>query len=455
MNIVIPYLVDYIINILQQHEYQAYMVGGCVRDMLLKRKPNDWDVTTSATPEEIKKVFDGKLKIIDTGLKHGTVTLMMDYAMDNSNIFSVEVTTFRVDGEYSDNRRPDKVEFTTSLVEDLSRRDFTCNAIAFNKKEGIIDPFFGTSDVYSKIIKCVGNPHERFKEDALRMLRALRFKAQLGFSLDSFTWKAIHDNYDLIKNVSVERITQEINKILLSDPLEIYSVDYFGLLKYTIPELNICFWTNQDNPYHCYSVGKHLIYSAKEIKGIPYLKLTMLLHDIAKPQCKTVDDNGIGHFYDHAKKSSEMAVDILKRMRYDNFTINKVKELIYYHDIEIQDNRKSVRKWLNKIGEDNFRDLLKVREADIKAQNLNYYQERHEKLERIKHIFEEVLKEEECFTVKDLAINGNDLIQIGIKEGVVIGDILKRLLDMVLDDPSLNNKNNLIKISKEIIKETK
>ena len=449
-NIQIPYLVDYVMNSLKLAGYKSYMVGGCVRDVILNKIPHDWDITTSATPEQIKSVFQHTLNVIDTGIKHGTVTLMMNYAMDTSNVYSVEVTTFRVDGKYSDNRRPDEIKFTDSLVKDLSRRDFTINAMAYNSDEGLVDPFFGLGDVNSKVIKCVGNPNERFQEDALRMLRAVRFSAQLGFEIDKYTAHAIHDNYSLISNVSVERISQEINKILWSNPLEMYTVDYYKLLDNVMPELNICFWTNQDNPYHCYSVGKHLIHSAKAMENNLCLRLTMLLHDIAKPQCKTIDENGNGHFYGHAEESSKMATEIRRRMRYDNLTIMRVRDLIFYHDVEIQDNRKSVRRWLNKIGEETFRELLKVREADIKAQSQEYYQTRHDKLERIKIILEEVLKDNECFSKKDLAINGTDLIKMGYPEGKQIGKIINKLVEMVLDNPELNNRDTLIEIIKSL-----
>lgn len=444
-----PVLADMVIDELIKAGYHAYLVGGCVRDMILRKQPKDYDITTSATPDQVKEIFKGKFNIIDTGIKHGTVTLMVNYALDDTDVYSVEVTTFRVDGKYTDNRHPDDIKFTNSLTEDLSRRDFTINAMAFNKQEGLIDPFYGLGDINSKIIKCVGNPNERFQEDALRMLRAVRFAAQLEFGIEKHTCQAIHGNHDLIKNVSIERVSEEINKILRVNPLEMYTVDFFKLLDYAMPELNICFWTNQDNPYHCYSVGKHLIHSANEIENNLCLRLTMLLHDIAKPKCKTIDENGNGHFYGHAEESAKMAIEILKRMKYDNLTIMRVRDLIFYHDSEIQDNRKSVRRWLNKIGESTFRDLLKVKEADIKAQNLEYYQDRHDKLERVKIILEDVLNDNECFSKKDLAINGTDLMQMGYPEGKQIGEIINKLIDIVLDDPTLNTKEKLVEIVKE------
>ncbi|MFY9422912.1 MAG: HD domain-containing protein [Bacilli bacterium] len=439
MNINMPKTCEMIIDNLISNGHEAYIVGGCVRDSILGRTPNDWDICTSAKPDTVKTIFE-KFNIIETGLKHGTVTLVDD----DKDMY--EITTYRVDGKYSDNRRPDNIKFTDDLIEDLSRRDFTINAIAYNQYEGLIDPFGGINDINNKMIKCVGIPDERFKEDALRMFRAIRFKAQLNFKLDSSVWMAIHANHDLVKNISVERISWEINKILLSNPLEIYSLNHHKLLKYTIPELDECFWTNQDNPYHCYSVGKHLVHSVKAVENKLYLKLTMLLHDIGKPQCKTIDEQGIGHFYGHAVISSKMAVDILRRMKYDSCTIMKVKVLILYHDAEIQDTKKSIKKWLNKIGEDMFRDLLKVREADIKAQSPNYYQERHDKLERVKVLLDEVIKDKECFSRKDLAINGFDLIKLGITEGKDIGKILDILVNHVIENPNSNNKKELISI---------
>jgi tRNA nucleotidyltransferase (CCA-adding enzyme) len=451
MKIKIPYLPKLIIYNLNKMRYKAYVVGGAVRDSLLNRPVKDWDITTNATPDQVKKVIKNafpNFKILDTGLKHGTVTIMMDYAMDNSNVYSVEITTFRIDGKYSDNRKPDNVSFTDSLYKDLSRRDFTINALAYNDEEGLIDYFGGQQDLFNRIIRCVGNPNERFFEDALRMLRAIRFKSQLNCSLDSDIINSIDKNAHLIQKVSYERIQDEINKILCSDHPE-YLLHYtFKLLSYIIPELLDCFKCDQNNPYHIYTVGVHILHSLKYIEQTLYLRLTMLLHDIGKPSCKTTDENGIDHFYRHSEVSSDMAVDILKKLKYDNLTIMRVRDLILYHDTQIEDSRKAVKRWLNKIGEDIFRDLLKVREADIKAQNADYYQERHDKIERIKIILEDILRTQDCFTKKDLALNGTDLINIGYPEGKEIGLILNYLLEKVLDNPELNTREKLIELLK-------
>jgi tRNA nucleotidyltransferase (CCA-adding enzyme) len=451
MEIKLPFWIDYILNILISHEYEGYVVGGCVRDSLLNKTPKDYDITTNATPEQVKYVFKNRMNIIDTGIKHGTITLMADYAMDESNIYSAEVTTFRIDGKYSDNRRPDSVSFTSSLKEDLARRDFTINSLAYNYKEGLIDLFDGQKDLENKLIKCVGNPDDRFNEDALRMLRCIRFSAQLGFKIDYNTLKAIISNASKIQNVSVERISMELNKILWSNyPKHIKILWVSGLLKYIIPELDECFSVEQNSSYHIYTVGYHIVESLENIEPNLVLRLTMLLHDIGKKDCKTTDENGVDHFYGHGEISSKLAVEILGRLRYDNLTIMRVRDLVLYHDAEIHDNRKSVRRWLNKVGEETFRELLKVREADIKAQNLILYQDRHDKIERIKTILEDVLSAEECFSKKDLAINGTDLINMGYPEGKQIGEIINKLVDVVIDSPELNTKEQLIELVRNV-----
>lgn len=440
-----PEEVKQILKAFYQVGYATYIVGGCVRDSLLNRSIHDWDLCTKATPNQMINVCNAfGFRYIPTGIKHGTITILI-------NNQSFEITTFRIDGDYSDNRHPDAVEFTTSLKEDLSRRDFTINSMAYNDDIGLIDPFNGQRDIQNKIIMCVGNPFERFNEDALRMMRAIRFAAQLGFKIENNTSNAILHLSNNINNVSTERIREEFNKILLSDnPIEIYSLDWYGLMKYFLPEYNICKWTSQDNPYHVYSVGKHLICSTQAIEKRLDLKLAMFLHDIAKPKCKTFDEYNIGHFYNHAEKSAEMAFDILKRMKYDNATIDKVTTLIKYHDREIK-GKKSIRKLLNEIGEDNFKDLLKVREADIQAQNLKYYGERHNQLLVTQKELDDVLAERQCFSLKDLQINGYDLINMGYKPGKNMGDMLHWILERVIENPELNTKEQLIKLVKEYV----
>lgn len=449
----LPKEVEYIIDTLEEYGYEAYAVGGCVRDSLLNRIPQDWDITTEAKADQVIKIFKSlDFNIVETGIKYGTVTLFINY-------IGYEITTYRIDGEYLDGRHPVNVEFTNNLKEDLSRRDFTINAMAYNNTVGLVDYFNGIEDLKNNIIKCVGDPLKRFSEDALRMIRAVRFSAQLGFDIEKNAKDSIKELSSNIKNVSVERIREEFNKILLSPNVyKIKELNEYGLFKSFFPEYDVCKNTEQNNPYHIYNLGEHLICSL-DLGGrlIPNfqndnnetpVKLAMFLHDIGKPKCKTTDDRGVDHFYGHEKISSDMAKDILKRLKYDNKTIDKVTSLIKYHHYPIE-NKKNIKKLLSKIGTELFIDLLKVKEGDIRAQNPMFFQKRHEKILNAKKILDEVLKEEECFTLKDLAINGKDLINLGCKNGRDIGKTLNRLLELVLEKPELNKKEELIKYIKK------
>ncbi|MDF2505875.1 CCA tRNA nucleotidyltransferase [Clostridium sp.] len=442
IKIELPQDVKLIINILENNNFSAYAVGGCIRDSLLGRKPKDYDITTNALPIDVIKIFkELGCQVIPTGLKHGTITILI-------NKTPYEITTFRIDGEYSDNRHPDNVQFTTLLKDDLSRRDFTINSMAYNDTEGLIDYFGGINDLNNKIIRCVGDSNDRFNEDALRMLRACRFSAQLGFEIEEKTFLAIICNDELIKNVSKERVQSELNKILLSDHPDYISQLYiYEILDDILPEYADCFECTQINPYHVYNVGTHIKESIKQIETKLSLRLAMLFHDIAKPQCKITDEQGIDHFYGHAEESSKIAEIILRRLKYDNTTIDKVTTLIKYHDIEITSN-KQIRKLLNKIGEENLRDLLKVKEADIKAQNPDFYEDRHNHLLEVENKINEIVEQQQCFSLKDLDINGHDLIKLGYK-GKEIGYLLNGLLEQVLDNPELNSKDELLKLLSE------
>lgn len=440
----IPIGADSILKKLQEFGYEAYVVGGCVRDSLLDRSPRDFDITTNCLPEEVINIFKSTHKVILAGLKHGTVTIVGDEGTP------YEVTTFRIDGEYLDNRHPEKVEFTHSLKDDLSRRDFTINALAYNKETGIVDCFAGMDDLKNKIIRCVGNPSDRFNEDALRMLRAIRFQAQLDFKLDRGISEAIPKLSANIKHISIERVRDEFNKIILANGFKIKELDHLGLLKQFIPEFSICLRTKQNNIYHVYNVGEHILCSIDSIEDNLVLKLTMFFHDIGKPNCLSTDEKGIDHFYKHPKKSVEIAKVILTRMKYDNKTIDKVLLLVEYHDLQIT-SKKQIRRLLNKIGEDNLIDLLKVKEADMKAQNLDFYPQRHKNIENVKLLLNEVIEEKQCFNLKNLKINGNELIKLGIEPGKSIGAVLNLLLDKVLENPKLNTKEKLIELAKKSI----
>ena len=418
-----------------------FLEPGCVRDSILQKHPKDWDITTKANPNKVMKLFD---KVVLTGLKHGTVTVMI-------NNEGYEVTTYRTDGEYEDNRHPKEVKFVSSLKEDLARRDFTINAMAYNEKDGLVDYFGGVQDLNNKIIKTVGEPKKRFNEDALRMLRAIRFSAQLNFKIDEnvlFTIKELKDN---IKNISKERIREEFNKTLISDPKKIEILKECGILDYIIPSISELYGFNQNNPYHIYDLYEHTLVSTESIEPILHLRLTMLLHDLGKTKTKTTDENGISHYYDHTKESAKMAEQILKDLKYDNNIINKVLILIQYHDCTLK-SKLSVKRMLNKIGEELLKDLIKIQRADILSQNPVYTQERLSTLIDTESKLDIILAQNECFTLKDLKINGEDLIKLGFNKGKEIGDTLKFLLNLVIEDPKLNERERLIIVAKKKLK---
>ncbi len=435
MEIKIPKAPLKIINMLNASGYEAYVVGGCVRDSLMGRTPNDWDVTTSATPMEVKNVFK---RTVDTGIKHGTVTVLEDGDM-------IEVTTYRIDGEYADGRHPDKVEFTRQLSEDLKRRDFTVNAMAYHPTIGLVDLFGGTGDIEKKIIRCVGDPKERFGEDALRMMRAVRFAAALGFEIEEKTWLAIKELAGDLSKISGERIREEMVKTLVSDNPYKFKLFYeSGLTAVFMPEFDRCMETDQKHIHHCYSVGEHILHSMEGVEPKRELRLAMLFHDMAKPKMLTVDDDGTTHFYNHPKEGSIMAREIMRRLKFDNATIDRVSLLALYHDRDIELTGKAMRRAMNIIGTDNMPDLFKVKYADVMAQSTYMREEKLKKIEDMKTLYEEVVSKNEAVTIKDLAVNGRDLMDAGMKPGTDIGETLKKMLDDVIEEPAHNDKKYLI-----------
>ena len=448
MKILIPTQAAEIIKTLSSHGYEAYAVGGCVRDSILGKTPSDWDITTSARPEQVKARF---AKTIDTGIKHGTVTVMMGKT-------GYEVTTYRIDGLYEDHRRPNDVTFTTSLREDLMRRDFTINAMAYNDTDGLIDLFGGMDDLQNRVIRCVGNARDRFEEDALRMLRAVRFAGQLHFRIESSTREAIIACHNNLKDVSAERIQMELLKLLISDHPEVFREAYAtGLTSVFLPEFDRMMDTGQKNPHHCYSVGEHTLHAVCMIEPNPVLRLTMLLHDVGKPATKTTDQYGIDHFYNHYKVGAEMSKEILKRLKFDNKTIQVVCQLISHHDIRFKNPKTSgqrhVRKVMHSIGPNLFPYLLKVMEADVRSQSDYYQAEKLSILKETWESYEEILKKQDCLSLKDLKINGNQLKALGIREGKTIGAILKTLLSMVLEHPELNEYSYLKELALKIYRQ--
>lgn len=434
--------VSYILDTLNKSGFEAFIVGGCVRDSLIKRNLKDWDITTSALPEETIKLFE---KTIPTGIKHGTVTIVL-------NKENYEVTTYRIDGEYSDNRHPDEVIFTRSLKEDLSRRDFTINSLAYNETEGLIDMFNGMEDLKNKLIKCVGKPDKRFNEDALRMLRAVRFACQLQFNIEKDTYTAICRNYTLLKNVSSERIRDELNKILMSPVPSrgIRMLQESNLLKYIIPELNESVGFDQRNPHHDKNVFDHIMAVLDNSTESLAVRLGALFHDIGKPRTFSIDKKGIGHFYGHNIVSAEMSEVILKRLRYDNATIKKVLIIITEHMSAYNNMKnKTLKKFINRVGVENLEDLFELQIADSKGHKKDAdYSPILKRREDVKKI----LENGEPFTVSQLKITGDDLIKLGYKPGKEIGFVLKELLEKVMERPELNTRDRLLDITENKLK---
>ena len=438
MRLEIPEKVEWIIKKLEDAGYEAYAVGGCVRDSVLNRNPHDWDITTSAKPEEVKRVFG---RTIDTGLKHGTVTVMIEKE-------GFEITTYRIDGLYEDGRHPSEVTFASELVEDLKRRDFTINAMAYNHTEGIVDLFGGMEDLKNQVIRCVGDPMERFSEDALRIMRAVRFSAQLGFVIEPETKKALSVLAPNLKYISAERIQSELQKLILSPHPDYLRTAYeTGITREVLPELDVCMETEQNTPYHCYTVGEHILQSMRYVRSDKVLRFTMLLHDIAKPRVKTTDASGRDHFKMHSVLGEKMAVDIMRRLKMDNDTISKVRRLIQWHDYRPEGEFLPVRRALNKIGKDIFPMYLEVQRADMLSQSQFRRKEKEERLEKVGECYRYILDSDQCVTLKDLAVTGSDLIAAGMKPGKELGAVLQMLLDKVLENPELNKKEILLQMA--------
>jgi tRNA nucleotidyltransferase/poly(A) polymerase len=455
MDFPIPEKVNIIIEELMNHGFEAYAVGGCVRDMVLGREPEDWDITTSATPQEVKRIFR---RTVDTGIQHGTVTVLLD--KDH-----YEVTTYRLDGIYEDNRHPKEVSFTSSLTEDLKRRDFTINAMAYNEKEGFIDLFGGMEDLKKGLIRCVGSAVERFDEDALRILRAVRFSAQLGFAIEAETMQAICGKVKNLENVSAERIRVELTKLLLSDhPDRLRTLYEVGITGVILPEFDKMMTTPQNNKHHIYSVGEHTIHAVESVAGMikeerfdpsqrSILRWTMLLHDVEKPGTITIGKDGQHHFYGHPDKGALTAKQILKRLKFDNDTLDAVVHLIRWHDYRFVLTPAGMRKAASIIGKNYMDMIFEVNRADTSAKNPAFTQEKYVQLEEATRLYREIVEQDECVSLKELKINGNDLIAEGLKPGKQLGTILNNLLDAVIERPELNEKEALLVLVRNLIKE--
>lgn len=440
MKIELPRKVVLIIKNLQRHGYDAYAVGGCVRDSILNRKPEDWDITTSAKPEQVKRIFR---RTVDTGIEHGTVTVLIGKD-------GFEVTTYRVDGLYEDGRHPKEVTFTSRLEEDLKRRDFTINAMAYNDDERLVDAFGGMRDLNYHLIRCVGDPKERFSEDALRILRAVRFSAQLAFPIEPETAEAIKSLAPNLEKISAERIQAELVKLLVSDhPERIQDACELGITKVVLPEWDDMVGVKQNTPHHKYDVAAHTVHALQNVKNDKVLRLTMLFHDMGKPVMKTTDENGRDHFKGHAIASEQIAKTVMKRLKFDNDTIRKVTKLVAYHDYRMEPTGANVRRAMHEIGVELFLYYLAVRLADTKAQSSYERRGKLENIIQIRELYRNALRNKECVTLKDLAVTGTDLINLGIAPGKKLGTLLNELLDMVIEDPAWNQKGKLCDYVKE------
>ncbi|MDR0949593.1 MAG: HD domain-containing protein [Lachnospiraceae bacterium] len=443
IKIQLPQKVSQIIHTLNAAGYEAYAVGGCVRDSMIGRIPSDWDITTIATPLQVKECFH---RTVDTGIEHGTVTVLLGKE-------GFEVTTYRIDGKYKDARHPDQVTFTPSLEEDLKRRDFTINAMAYHEQVGLVDLFGGREDIVRKTIRCVGDPAQRFSEDALRMLRAIRFCAQLGYLPEARTKEAIHTYAPLLSRISQERIRDELQKMILSPHPEYLRIAYeTGLTAIFFPQWDQAMNTPQNHIHHRFGVGEHILEAMRVSKPTKEVRLALLLHDIGKPASMTIASDQTTHFKGHEDISAKMAQSILRNFRYDNQTIHTVCRLIAYHDYckGVTITPAFIRKMVYRVGVTDIPDLFSVMEADIMAQSDYMRSQKLDALQEIKQIFAQILEQGVCVSKEQLALNGRDLIAMGLQPGRRIGEVLEQLMEYVLEHPEENTKLQLSKIVKTI-----
>lgn len=440
MKLLLTDSVKKIIEKLNNNGHESFVVGGCVRDSLLGITPHDWDICTSAKPEQIKKCFED-FNTFDSGIKHGTISIVIDKEV-------YEVTTYRIDGEYTDNRHPRNVTFTNDITKDLARRDFTINAMAYNNEKGLVDPFNGQEDLRNKVIRCVGNPDNRFNEDALRIIRALRFASTYGLDIDKETSESILRNAHLLNNIAVERIAVEFNKLICGKGAEDILNNYRDVIAVFIPEIKKMFDFKQKTKHHNRDVWHHTTHTVSQIDSDVLLKITMFFHDLGKPDVCTYDEDGSTHFKGHPKYSAKRAEEILRRLKYPTSFIEDCMKLIIYHDVRFNGTKKQLKHLMSAIGEEKVRLLLKVQRADVMAQSDYMHEEKIEKIAVAGEMLNEIIEEEACFTLKQLAVNGNDLKSIGITDGKIIGKTLKYLLSQVIDEKAENEKASLLNIAK-------
>lgn len=443
MQISIPQSVQTVLAALNRGGFAAYVVGGCVRDCLMGQAPHDWDITTSALPEQTRQAL-AAYPVYDTGIRHGTVTAVADG-------LPIEVTTFRMDGSYSDRRRPDSVSFTDDLKTDLSRRDFTVNAMAYCPQEGLVDCFGGTADIKNRCIRCVGEPDIRFGEDALRILRALRFASVLDFSITEETAESLLHKRDLLRAVAAERIGKELLQLLCGRNAESVFTRFAPVFFVWIPELEPCLGFAQHTPYHCYDVYTHTAKSVALSPAVPELRMAMLLHDIAKPACHTTDAQGRDHFHGHAVPGAALAQTITKRLRCSKAFCERVTRLVALHDIRIHRSPELVPRLLGELGEEVFMQLLVVMRADCAAKSPLARKEQLPVLESIEAQAKQLCAQNSCLRLSQLAVNGADLLALGIPQGERLGTVLQQLLDAVLRGEVANKKSALLSLTEQLI----
>ena len=445
MQITYPANVKRIIDTLQDNGYEAYAVGGCVRDSYLGRTPDDWDITTNALPQQVRSLFR---RTVDIGIRHGTVKVMIGPE-------GYEITTYRIDGEYEDNRHPKEVTYTSELKEDLRRRDFTINAMAYSEKTGLVDLFGGIEDLNAGLIRAVGDAKERFSEDALRILRALRFSAKFGYEIEDDTRSAIKELAPTLSGISAERIREELEKLICSDNPDRMRWAYeLGVTSVIFPEWDKMMECEQNTPHHFTNVGDHTIAALKYIvdnyaginkKDNRILRIATLLHDIAKPVMKTTGEDGVDHFKGHPICGTEMAGAVLQRLKYDNDTTGKVLKLVRYHDERPLLTYPSVRRFIVAVEKDNMDNLMMLKYADLYAHTKYLWDDKLCQVRTLEEMYRKIIRDGDCLSIKDLAAGGHDLIKDGIPAGPAIGEALGRLFDLVLDDPAMNEKDRLLK----------
>ena len=434
----IPREVCAVLQTLERAGHEAYIVGGCVRDILMGKPPHDWDVTTSALPEETMALFDHFA--IPTGLRHGTVTV-------RSGKTACEVTTFRTDGDYPDHRHPAAVTFTRSLREDLQRRDLTVNAMAMDVHGTLHDPFGGQADIRRRVLRCVGEPERRFQEDALRILRTLRFSATLGFAIEADTHRSLRERRDDLRYVAAERVREELTKLLCGAEVLRVLLEDPQVLGVVLPEILPCVGFDQHNRHHCYDVWGHTAHAVAAAPSDPVLRWAMLLHDLGKPSCFTLDDRGVGHFHGHHRPSAEMAETVCRRLRFDRAAAQQICMLVRYHDRPIPLTERAIRRAMNQLGVEGLRQLCAVKRADNLAQHPGY-RGRQREINEGEAIMDELLRKDACFSLKQLAVNGWDMAALGL-EGPAIGQMLQTLLEAVMDGAADNDRDTLLALAKE------